>query len=144
MRRREFIAGLGGAVAWPLTARAQQRAMPVIGYLSSRTADSDASVVLPSVRRGLADIGYAEGRNVAVESRFADGRYGRLSPQLTDLTQRKVGVIVFVGFGANEELLQQVRASPTPPDRLRLWRRSGPRGPRGQHESTGRQRDRRQ
>ena len=74
IRRREFIAGLGGAAACPFTARAQQRAMPVIGYLSSRTADSDASMLV-SVRRGLADVGYAEGRNVAIEYRFADSRY---------------------------------------------------------------------
>jgi putative ABC transport system substrate-binding protein len=85
----------------------------VIGYLSGRTADSDASLLV-SVRRGLADVGYAEGRNVAIESRFADGRYDRLSAQLTDLTQRKVGVIIFVGFGANEELFRQARASAIP------------------------------
>jgi putative ABC transport system substrate-binding protein len=114
LRRREFIAGVGGAAAaWPLAARAQQRAMPVIGYLSIRTADSDASVLV-SLRRGLGDVGYAEGRNVAVEYRFADGRYDRVSGQLTDLTQRKVGVIVFAGFFVNEELVQQVRASPIP------------------------------
>src|SRR6516162_10819246 len=89
IRRREFIAGLGGAAAWPLAARAQQRAMPVIGYLSGRTPDSDASMLV-SVRRGLADVGYAEGRNVAIEYRFADGRYDRVSADLTDLTQRKV------------------------------------------------------
>ena len=114
LRRREFIAGLGGAAAlWPLTARAQQRALPVIGYLSGRTADSDASLLV-SLRRGLADVGYAEGRNVAIEYRFGDGRYDRLSAQLTDLTQRKVGVIVLVGSGATERVLQQVRASPIP------------------------------
>jgi putative ABC transport system substrate-binding protein len=113
LRRREFTTLLGVAVAWPLAARAQQRAMPVIGYLSSRTAESDASL-LASVRRGLADVGYAEGRNVAFEYRFADGRYDRLPGQLTDLTQRKVGVIVFAGFPAIEELAQQLRASPIP------------------------------
>ena len=112
IRRREFIASLGGAAAaWPLAARAQQRAMPVIGYLSGRTADTDASMLV-SVRRGLGDVGYAEGRNVAIEYRFADGRYDRLSAQLTDLTQRKVGVIVVVA--GTEELVQQVRASPRP------------------------------
>jgi putative ABC transport system substrate-binding protein len=110
--RREFIAGLGGAAAWSLAARAQQRAMPVIGYLSSRTAECDASMLV-SVRRGLADVGYAEGRNVAIEYRFTDGRYDPLSAQLTDLTLRKVGVIVFVD-PFTEGLLQQVRTSPTP------------------------------
>jgi putative ABC transport system substrate-binding protein len=114
LRRREFIAALGGAVVWPLAARAQQRPMPVIGYLSGRTADSDASMLI-SVRRGLADVGYAEGRNVAIEYRFADGRYDRLSALLTDLTQRKLGVIVLSGFSAgSDELSQQVRASPIP------------------------------
>jgi putative ABC transport system substrate-binding protein len=86
--------------------------MPVLGYLSGRTAESDASMLL-SVRSGLADVGYAEGR-VTIETRFADGRYDRLSDQLTDLTQRKLGVIVFAGLAAIEELLQQVRASPIP------------------------------
>ena len=78
IRRREFIAGLGAAVAsWPLAARAQQRpAMPVIGYLSNRTTDSDTSMLV-SLRRGLADVGYTEGRNVAIEYRFTDGRYDR-------------------------------------------------------------------
>jgi putative tryptophan/tyrosine transport system substrate-binding protein len=112
MRRREFIAGLSSAAVWPIEARAQQRGMPLIGYLSSRTADSETSMLV-SLRRGLADVGYAEGRNVAIEYRFADGRYDRLSVQLTDLTQRKVDVIVLVGV-ALSEMLQEVRASPIP------------------------------
>jgi putative ABC transport system substrate-binding protein len=85
----------------------------VIGYLSGRTADFD-SPLLVSFRRGLADVGYAEGRNVTIEFRFADGRYDRLSAQLADLTQHKVGVIVCTGFSNSDELLQQVRASPIP------------------------------
>src|SRR5262245_60870854 len=113
MRRRDFITVVGSAAAWPLVARAQQPAMPVIGYLSSRTAESDASMLV-SLRRGLGDVGYAEGRTVAIQYRFADGWYDRLSAQLTDLTQRKVGVIVFAGFSAFEELVRQVRASPIP------------------------------
>src|SRR5262249_37285695 len=141
--RRQLLAALGGAAAWPLAPRAQQRAMPVIAYLSSRTADSDASMLV-SVRRGLADVGYAEGRNVAIEYRFTDGRYDPLSAQLTDLTQRKVGVIVFVG-PFTEELLQQVRTSPTPIVFVTgSDARSGPRRRRRQHESAGWQRDRRQ
>jgi putative ABC transport system substrate-binding protein len=110
LRRREFIAGLGGAAAWPVVAKAQQRAMPVIGYLSPRTAESDASM-LASVRRGLADVGYAEGR-VAIEYRFADAQYDRVPDLLTDLTQRKVDVIVVGGLAGQK--LQQVRASPIP------------------------------
>src|SRR6516165_6823179 len=90
--RREFIAALGGAAAWPLAAGAQQRAMPVIGYLTSRAADSDASILV-SFRRGLADVGYAEGRNVAVEYRFADGRYDRIPAMAADLVGRRVAVI---------------------------------------------------
>jgi putative ABC transport system substrate-binding protein len=62
LRRREFIAALGGAAAWPLTGRTQQRAMPVVGYLTDRSADFDAPRLV-AVRRGLADVGYAEGRN---------------------------------------------------------------------------------
>ena len=109
MIRREFITG--GAAAWPLAARAQQRAMPVIGYLNDRAADAS---MLVAVRRGLADFGYAEGRNFTIEYRFADGRYDRLPAQLTDLTQHKLGVIVLVGVAPTEELVQQVRASPIP------------------------------
>src|SRR6516164_1141054 len=104
IRRRECITLLGGAAAWPLAARAQQPALPVIGYLSGRAAESDASLLV-SLRRGLADVGYAEGRNVAIEYRFADGRYARVSADLTDLMQRKVGVIVLAGSGATEGLL---------------------------------------
>ena len=78
MKRREFIPLLGGAAAWPLAAHAQQRALPVIAYLSGRTADSDASMLV-SVRRGLGDVGYAEGRNVAIEYRFTNGRFDPLS-----------------------------------------------------------------
>jgi putative ABC transport system substrate-binding protein len=113
MQRREFIAGLGSAAAWPVVARAQQPALPVIGFLSGRTADSDASILV-LFRRGLSDVGYVEGRNVAVEYRFADGLYDRVYAQLTDLMQRKVGVIVLAGPGPIERLWQQVRASPIP------------------------------
>jgi putative ABC transport system substrate-binding protein len=113
MKRREFITVLGSAAAWPALARAQQRAMPVIAYLSARTADTDASMLV-AVRRGLDDVGYIEGRNVGIEYRFADGRYDRLPAQLADLTQRKVSVIVFVGFPNIAELVQQIRVSPIP------------------------------
>jgi len=87
IRRRAFVTLLGSAAAWPLAARAQQRAMLVIGYLSSRTADSDASMLV-SVRRGLADIGYAEGRNVAIEL-AADGWSDRTSCAQSRLRSRR-------------------------------------------------------
>jgi putative ABC transport system substrate-binding protein len=83
--------------------------MPMVGYLSGRTEDSDASM-LDSVRRGLADFGF---RSIRIESRFADGRYERLSAELTDLAQRKVNVIISTVF-LSGGILQQVRASPIP------------------------------
>jgi putative ABC transport system substrate-binding protein len=112
MRRRQFIAGLGSAAAWPVMSRAQQPTMPVIGYLSGRTEDSDAQMLV-SVRRGLGDVAYSEGRNVRIEYRFADGWYDRMSALLNDLTQRKVSVIVStaVQFGG---LFQQFRSSSIP------------------------------
>ena len=87
MTRRAFSAGLGTAAAWPLVVRAQQAAVPVIGYLGARSSETDVAM-LAAVRRGLAEIGYAEGRNVAIEYRFADGQYDRLLALAMDLTSR--------------------------------------------------------
>jgi putative ABC transport system substrate-binding protein len=100
MRRREFIAGLGaGAVAWPATSRAQQQpAVPVIGYLSLGSPLS--SVQLAAFRKGLREMGYVEGRNVAIEFRWAQNDYSRLPELAADLVRRRVAVIASVGTAA--------------------------------------------
>jgi putative ABC transport system substrate-binding protein len=96
MRRREFIAGLGSAVAWPLVAWAQQPAVPVIGWLSGRNRETDAHV-LPAFRRGLNRQGYAEGRNVTIEYRWSDTQHDRLPALAADLVNRQVAVIATAG-----------------------------------------------
>jgi ABC-type uncharacterized transport system substrate-binding protein len=94
--RRKFLATLGGAVAWPLAARAQQQAMPVIGYLSSRSPDDTAHLVA-AFRRGLGENGFVEGQNVTIEYRWALGQYDRLPAMASDLVRRSVTVLTTTG-----------------------------------------------
>ncbi|HEX8168172.1 MAG TPA: ABC transporter substrate-binding protein [Beijerinckiaceae bacterium] len=99
MKRREFIA-LAGAAAWPLAAPAQQRALPVIGFMSGRWPEESAEV-FAAFHRGLAEAGYTDGRNVLVEQRWAEGHYERLPAIAAELVEQRVAVLVAVGGGVS-------------------------------------------
>ena len=100
MRRREFIAGLGSAAAWPLAARAQQAAVPVIGSLSPQSAEASYKDVTVPFLQGLKETGYVEGRNVAVAYRYAENQFDRLPTLVADLLRHRVAVIVAQGNDA--------------------------------------------
>src|SRR3974377_447414 len=93
MRRREFITLMAGSAAWPLTAQAQQPGMPVVGYLSTGTPQSDAEPYLIPFRQGLNTLGYVEGRNVAIEYRWAEFKNERL-PELAGGLNKRAGATV--------------------------------------------------
>jgi putative ABC transport system substrate-binding protein len=96
MRRREFIAALGGVAAWQAVARAQQPAMPVVGFLNGQSPTTFAHLVA-AFRGGLAETGYVEERNVKIEFRWADGKFERLPPLAAELIQRPVNLLVAAG-----------------------------------------------
>jgi putative tryptophan/tyrosine transport system substrate-binding protein len=99
MRRREFIAGLGSAAAWPLGARAQRPTLPVIGFVSAGSADALAGRLV-AFRKGLGEAGYVEGRNVTVEYHWLEGQYDRLPTLMAELVRRRVAVIATPGNNA--------------------------------------------
>ena len=113
MRRREFITFMGGAaLAWPFAARAQQSALPRIGYLSTRSP-GEAKYVTDAFAQGLNETGYVEGRNLAIEFRWAELQYDRLPALASDLVRRKVVVIAAVG-GIHSGLAAKAATSTIP------------------------------
>src|SRR6516162_9577543 len=99
MRRREFITGLGSAAAWPVVARAQQPAPPVIGFVYAGSADIMTGYVAV-FRKGLSETGYVEGRNVTVEYHWLEGQLDLLPALMADLVRRRVAVIATYGIAA--------------------------------------------
>ena len=96
MRRREFISLVGGVTLWSRAARAQQQVMAVVGFLHPGSPEENASLVA-AFRKGLAETGYAEGRNVAIEYRWAENKVDKLPTLAAELVQRRVAVIAAVG-----------------------------------------------
>jgi putative ABC transport system substrate-binding protein len=106
--RRELLAAAGAAAAWPLAARGQQPVMPVIGFLHSEAPGRYTSPILRAFRQGLSESGHVEGRNVAIEYRWAESRYDRLPDLAGDLVGRGVNVII-----ANGPAIQAAKTATT-------------------------------
>jgi putative ABC transport system substrate-binding protein len=100
VKRRTFIAGLGSAAAWPVVGRAQEKSLPVIGYLGTQSADVDYKNYTVPFLQGLKETGYVEGQNVAIEYRWAENQYGQLPALAADLVRRRVAVIATSGTPA--------------------------------------------
>src|SRR5262245_8378286 len=96
MKRREFITLLGGAATWPFAARAQQPAIPLVGFMSARSPD-DSTHLMAAFHQGMTEGGFVEGQNVRFEFRWARGEYDRLPKMAADLIGRRVQVLVAVG-----------------------------------------------
>jgi putative ABC transport system substrate-binding protein len=140
MRRRQFITLFGGAgAAWPLITRAQQPAMPVIGFLNSGTREGLAHF-LAAFHQGLNQTGFVEGRNVAIEYRWAENQYDRLSALAADLVRRQVTVMAATTTPA---ALAANGATSKDPNRLHVCRGSGRCRLGDQSQSPGRERNRR-
>ena len=96
MKRRDFITLIGGAAAWPVVARGQKNAMPVIGWLNTRS-ETDSTFAVDAVRRGLAETGYVEGQNVTIEYRWLNHDLNRLRATVAELVERRAWVIMVIG-----------------------------------------------
>jgi putative ABC transport system substrate-binding protein len=111
MRRREFLGLVGGAAAWPMRARAQKSNIPVVGYLGPGT-EVISRQYLAAINSGLAETGYVVGRNVAIESRWAEDRYDRLPALADELVRRQVSIIVPLNSAASAAAKAATRSIP--------------------------------
>ena len=141
MRRRQFIAGVAGSVAFPLAGRALPANVPVVGVLSFNSAGPMMASRIDGFLRGLSELNYVADQNVSIEYRWAEFHGDRVPALADDLVRRRGAVIAtFNGFTA----LAAKAANCDHPYHVRRWRRSGQDGTGRQHEPAGRQRDRRE